>query len=269
MSEEEDYYAMQEAQLNRLRAETDNSYANQIRQSISMEERDRGLLAEQLDLSEELERIEHLLKGEILQKNPDGSKEWVPAPTEDLVVLSEEGVHLVLSTIQWYINKNTLLSNYDEETILQKMQDFSHALNDALYMGYEIYFEQPSFESCKEVIKKRIERKIQIKEFAGEILGVTIDKEKERKKLLEEMEGRIELEIEKVKNQLMKNKLKRFELVLRVVQDAVHSTYLRAFKGQERRTLREHIQVTENKGGMMVAPRRKGIGDFLGWKGRN
>jgi hypothetical protein len=231
-----------------------------------MEEQDKGILREQLDLSEELERIEHLLKGEVLQKNADGSRDWVSPPNEDLIVLSEEGVHLVLSTIQWYINKNTLLSNYDDDTILIKMQDFSHALNDALYMGYELYFEQPSFEACKKVIEKRIQRKIDIKQFSGEILGLEIDQKKERNKILAEMEGRLEEEIEKVKTQLMKNKLKRFELVMRVVQDAVHSTYLRAWKGQERRTLREHIQVTENKGGLTQPPRRRGIGEMFGWK---
>ena len=35
---------------------------------------------------------------------------------------------------------------------------------------------------------------------------------------------------------------------MRVVQDTVHSTYLRAFRGEERRTLRKHIHVSETIG---------------------
>ena len=38
--------------------------------------------------------------------------------------------------------------------------------------------------------------------------------------------------------------------VSRFVQDSVHSSYNRAWKGQERRTLREHIHITESKGGI-------------------
>ena len=32
------------------------------------------------------------------------------------------------------------------------------------------------------------------------------------------------------------------------------------------RTLREHIQVTENKGALVSPPKRRGIGEMLGWK---
>jgi hypothetical protein len=263
---EEEFMQEQEARMRRMQAETDSTYASQLQQSMALEEQDKGILREQLDLSEELERIEHLLKGEILVKQEDGSRDWVKAPNEDMEVLSEEGIHLILSTIQWYINKNTLLSNYDEDTILQKMEDFSITLNDALFMAYEKYFKMPTLDACKNVIRLRIERKAEIKEFAGELVGLQLDKEQIKKELLKEMEGRIEVELEKVREQLMKNKLKRFELIMRVVQDAVHSTYLRAYKGMERRTLREHIQVTENKGNFNQPPKRKGIGDMLGWK---
>jgi hypothetical protein len=266
MNQQEQFIAEQEAQLRRLKAETDSSYANQLQQSLAMEEQDKGILREQLDLSEELEMIERRLRGEVLQKNADGIKDWVSPPTENLKVLSEEGIYYILSFIQWYINKNTLLSNFDEDTILVKMQDFAHTLNDALYMGYEDYFEQPSFEACKDVIEKRIEKKLEIKKFSREILGLEMDKEKEKNKLLEEMEWRIEEEFEKVKIQLMKAKLKKFESIFRAIQDTVHATYLRAWKGQERRTLREHIQVTENKGGLTQPPRRRGIGEMFGWK---
>ena len=67
-----------------------------------------------------------------------------------------------------------------------------------------------------------------------------------------------------VKEQIIKDKLKRFMILLRTVQDAVHSTYLRAWKGQERTTLRQHIHISESRGGS-IQPQQPTKMNPLNW----
>jgi len=89
-------------------------------------------------------------------------------------------------------------------------------------------------------------------------MGKEVDEEKIKKEFIEEIEENIEKEITKIKEQIIKNKLKRFEIIIREVQDTVHSTYLRAWNGQERRTLRQHTHISEVVG--MKPPVVKGQG---------
>ena len=46
-------------------------------QELTMAEKERGMIKDQLDLTEELERIEHLLRGHTLKYNEQGDKEWI------------------------------------------------------------------------------------------------------------------------------------------------------------------------------------------------
>lgn len=217
----------------------------QMQQNAMMREEERSMIRDQLDLSDELEHLEHLLRGEILKKKDDGTMEWLPPPNNDLVLLSDYGIHLVMNTINFYINKNTLLSNYTEEQILVKMEDFATDLCDTIFMEYEKVFSYPSLEDCIKVLDKRIERKTELRKYAYRLTGHVVDEKIIRSQLIKEMEDRIEKELEKIKETIIKNKLKRFILLIRVIQDAVHSTYNRAWNGAERRTLRQHIQISE------------------------
>ena len=53
------------------------------------------------------------------------------------------------------------------------------------------------------------------------------------------------IERQKIKEQIIKDKLKLFEMLMREIQDIVHSAYNRAYGGQERKTLRQHIHISE------------------------
>jgi len=236
-------------------------------QQEAMQNPEKGIISEQLNLGEELDRIDYLLRGYTLDRNEEtGQSKWVKPNDNNLIVLSDYGVHLIRNTIAWYLNKNTLLSNYDEKTIMNKMEDFAGDLNDTIFMEYEKVFQYPTLEDCKIELKKRIENRKEIKIFALELIRGEEANETEKKdiedKLLKELEPIIEKELTKIKEQIIKNKLKRFLLIIREVQDAVHSTYLRALGGQERRTLREHIHISENKGGMVI-PQDRGEKNFL------
>ena len=261
----EQYLEQQDKSMQALQMQAQNAQVQQGQTEMYLQEQERSMVREQLDLSDDLIKINYLLRGFIY----DAKKgDWIKPESQEMVVLTEYGVHLVMNTIQWYINKNTLLSNYDEETILTKMEDFATALADSVFMEYEKVFQYPSMDDCQKVLEKRIANKIESKEYSLKLMGMVVNKEEIRKTILNEMQGRIQEELEKIKEQIIKNKLKRFELLIRTVQDTVHSTYLRAWKGQERGTLRKHTHVSETIGGNMP-PNSRG-GSPLSWfTGRN
>lgn len=224
-------------------------------QEMIMEDNLKGTISEQLDLDDQLEKIGYLLKGYVQEIDENRGKIWVAPKDNEMRILSEYGVHLIKNVIQFYLNKNTLLSNYDEATINKKMEDFSNSLNDDIFMEYDKVFLYPSLEDCKKILDERIKRKKELRIYALEVLGKEVselEKEEIKYEILKSVELVIEKELEKIREQLMKNKLKRFELLIRCIQDTVHSTYQRAWKGQERTTLRQHIHISENRGGIPV-----------------
>ena len=71
-----------------------------------MEERETNMASEQLDLSQELQRIEHLLRGHIIKTGENGMPYWDETITEDCPPpLNEYGVRTIMKTISFYLNK--------------------------------------------------------------------------------------------------------------------------------------------------------------------
>lgn len=242
-------------QLRSAKLNADVEKLGNIQQELVMGDNLKGTISEQLNLDDQLEKIGYLLKGYVQETDEVKGKTWVAPENNEMRILSDYGVHLIKNVIQFYLNKNTLLSNYDEATINAKMEDFSNSLNDDIFMEYDKVFLYPSLEDCQEVLDERFQRKKDLRIYALEVLGKKVDENKEKeieKEILEKVELTIEKELEKIREQLMKNKLKRFELLIRCIQDTVHSTYLRAWKGQERTTLRQHIHVSETRGMMPI-----------------
>jgi len=261
----EQYLEQQNKSMEAMQMQNQNAQVQQGQTEMYLQEQERSMVREQLDLSDELIKINYLLRGYIYDSKQG---EWIAPANQEMEVLTEYGVHLIMNTIQWYINKNTLLSNYDEETILTKMEDFATALADSVFMEYEKVFKYPSMKDCEKVLELRIANKVESKQYSLKLMGLAVNVDEIRMKILKEMEGRIQEELEKIKEQIIKNKLKRYELLTRTVQDTVHSTYLRAWKGQERGTLRKHTHVSETIGGGM--PQNSRGGSPLSWfTGRN
>lgn len=226
-----------------------------MNQAILTEKKEESLGIQQLDLTVEMREIEYLLKGYILQADEYGQEIWVDSKDERLKILTDFGVQKILQVLRSYLNKNTLLSNYDDDTILNKMEDFGETLADNIFMRYDEYFLYPSFEAVKEEFEKRIKNKTELRKYAYEIIGEEKAEEDIKKELLKEVEGKIEREFGVIREQLMKNKLKDFEIIMRQIEDIVHSAYQRAWKGEERTGLRRHYHVSELKGGQ--TPERK------------
>lgn len=248
--EEAEFLDQQQKEMLMLKADSQMKEFNSAQQVMDMQNQNQNLnlLKEQLDLAEELDKIDKLLRGQIIKQDEKGNAYWASPEDDDLIILTEAGINYVNWVIQWYLTKNTLLSNYDVDTINKKMEDLSKTISDNLFMKYNVYFKQPTLEDCKKEIKERIKRKVDLRKFASELAGESKEESEIRKEVIMEMEGRIERELIVIKEQKNKEKLKMYESLIRFIQDTIHSAYLRAYGGQERRTLRQHIHISENVG---------------------
>lgn len=112
-------------------------WQNQAQSSMFSTNQNEDLIRWQLDLQSDLIRIEHLLRGHVMTFDQDGNEYWKEPTDKNHCVFNEHGVQLIMNTILFYINRNTVLSNYDEPTIKWKMHDFSDTLADLIYMKYE------------------------------------------------------------------------------------------------------------------------------------
>jgi len=141
----------------------------------------------QLEVDSILERAEHLFRGDKLEVREEGGVRWVKAKTEDEKLLNEFGVSQLMEVMVMYVNRNTLLSNYDEETINAKMYDFGMEVADLIFLKYE--------KMGMDTLEKR----------------------------------------------------KKYPMIVREMLDMVHSTYLRALHGGERKALISTISVTQSQ----------------------
>lgn len=246
MDEEERLRQEQYETDEQMRSHLEKQQIAQAQRTAFEQQQNTGMVKEQLDLAPELERIENLLRGKFQTTDEYGEIVWKDPINKQNIILTEEGIQFILNSISWYLNKNLLLSNYDEETINSKMEDYSISLSDLLFMRSEIYFTKPSIEYCEEVLVKRIDSMVERRLSHMRIQGLEItDKTKKeiRNQIVSNMQ--LEKEIDKISENQIKDRLKGFEHLIRVIQDAVHSTYNRSYMGGERRSIRQSMHVSE------------------------
>jgi len=111
--------------------------ATQQSGSLFQNNNDNNLIVWQLEVDNVLERIEHLLKGEIVGYDEDGSQIYVKPEDTSLITLNSYGVQLVMNIISFYLNRNTILSHYKEERINKILFDLGNKLANLIYINYE------------------------------------------------------------------------------------------------------------------------------------
>ena len=89
---------------------------------------EENLIRWQLDLKEDMNRIYHLLNGHKPYEAEDGSIKYKESDNEDSQTFNDQGVNLIMNIMSFYLNRNTLLSNYDNDTINWKVSDFMDCL---------------------------------------------------------------------------------------------------------------------------------------------
>jgi len=94
---------------------------------------DENIIRWQLELNDILERAEHILRGDV-PKFREGHIVWEANPHPQLNALNEQGVAECMKVLSMYINRNTILSDYDNAEINIKVFDFSRAINNLIFM---------------------------------------------------------------------------------------------------------------------------------------
>jgi len=166
----------------------------------------------QLDLQEQLENIGHSLRGHVLAGNEEGITSWQEATDKRDIIFTEYGVQEILRYLLQYLNKNTILSNYDEPTINLKVYDSGYELLDLIFTRYEKFFYITPVE---ELIRINPE--------------ITVG------------------EVEDIQDEEMKQKIKHLGSSTRPIVDAIHSAFLRALNGGERDSLRSARLLTQSE----------------------
>ena len=150
---------------------------------------DEDLVKWQLELNDILERAEHILRGDIVSFQ-GGHIIWTKNTDPKGNCLNEFGVQIIMKFLSNYINRNTILSDYEQDEINYKVYDAGRELNNLIFMKYEE-------------------------------MGMTDE-----------------------------DKRKEYPMIVREMVDLVHSSYKRALKGGERRSLREMIQIQQSTSSM-------------------
>lgn len=103
----------------------------------SIQSQDSNLIVWQLELDNILERIEHLLKGDIVTEDENGNIKYSKPKDKSLIVLNDYGVQLIMNQVSFYLNRNTILSNYKEDRIYEILYDLGNELADLVFINYE------------------------------------------------------------------------------------------------------------------------------------
>ena len=180
--------------------------------SIFQGPENENIIQWQLDLQEQLENIGHSLRGHVIAENEEGIASWQEATDKRDIIFTEYGVQEILRYLLQYLNKNTILSNYDEPTINLKVYDSGYELTDLIFTRYEKFFYITPVE---ELIKINPE--------------ITVG------------------EVEDLQAEEMKQKIKHLASSIKPIVDAIHSAFLRALNGGERDSLRSARLLTQSE----------------------
>lgn len=241
-----------------------NLASNQAKKlQYEMDDTEKTFAEAQLECDTTLDNIYHLLKQDVWKFDEDkGIMDWFSIPDKKKRVLTEEGVDKIMQVMRSYINKETLLSNFDDKMIMRRMLEFSLSLSAILFMKYEIYFRTPTLEECYDILKKRIDDKLEAIKMSCNIMEKPFNEEEEKEKILLELEGREQYELKKIKDETRKLNLREFEMIFTQLKALVEATHNRAWKGEERGSLRRHININEMIGGNQQMTSKKKWGLF-------
>jgi len=97
---------------------------------------DDNLVKYQLEVNDILERAEHILSGDV-PAFEQGHMIWAKNPEPENNTLNSLGVREIMQRLAMYINRNTILSDFEQEEIDNKALEFGKALNNLIFMKYE------------------------------------------------------------------------------------------------------------------------------------
>jgi hypothetical protein len=227
---------LEQEKITRLALQNDN-----MRSGSFPTEQTKNLVEYQLDLKEDLNHLFHLLSGHELGIDSLGNESWIEPKDQRMKILSEYGVKQIMNIVRFHINRNTLLSKYNIEEVNDKLRDFAETLISLVFNRQELFFDYPSpeelFDKCKKIADEN---------------NIRYRDDELYEKCLEWSQEELD------------NKFAHFKMLCLCLIDAVENTYHRAVDGLERKSLREHTQISQMANTSMSAelPRVKRGGIF-------
>ena len=200
-----------------------------------------NLIRWQLDLKEDIDRIYHLLKGDIIKYDDDGNVFYDEPDDPDLMPFNENGVQTIMNVMYFYLNRNTILSNYSEDVIKWKVHDFGWELNDLIFNKYD---DMMMTIDIKKEIEDLIGHKVTLLKNGKYVANIEY---KDGEIYIEELGESITDYIDEIRKNHISQKIKLFPMIVRELVDSVHSAYLRAYHGGERESLRTARTVTQSE----------------------
>lgn len=225
MNEDEYSYLKDLETQNRMNKLDMANLSNLANSTISSSQQ-TNLIEWQLELDNILEKMDHILRGHVLVFE-DGNVNWEKPKDEGRIIFSEYGVQEILGILSMYLNRNTILSNYDETQINDKVYDFSIEIIELINNKYEDIFYEPSTAYSRKVLYKFLK-----------------EHPKELEKCLEDREYFLR-KLEDTRHDLRYERIKAYPVIVRWIVDSVHSAYNRALNGGERESLRKIMTVTQ------------------------
>ena len=201
-----------------------------------------NLIKWQLELDNILERAEHILRGDKLEFDSNRNLIWHRNNNPDDNILNEYGVSEVMRILSMYLNRNTILSDYEPEEIDVKVLDFGREVNDMFYMKSEEMGLDVSFERAFQILYRTTARVM----FSDE--GIKVISILESGELLFQLLSPVQIhEIVVYRSRVALEKRKNYPMLIREIVDIVHSAYKRALRGGEKRSLREARTITQSE----------------------
>lgn len=151
MSEQEQDVENYEAQLNREIADLQQQKASSaLSNAVQTNQTDKNIIEFQLDTSDMLEKLERFYKGEYEGFDKNNRPIWKIPDDKELITFNEFGVSSMMEIVTKYIDKNTMLSTYSEERIMEILADIGDELVLFILCNYEkigldTYFKKTKF----------------------------------------------------------------------------------------------------------------------------
>ncbi len=129
----------EELAIRNLQAKLSQSESNnaKLSQAVTLFQGDENdnLVKWQLDVEGELVRIERLLRKQIPKRDGKGNVYYVDCVDNQL--FNEKGINETMNLLSWYLNKNIILSCYNDKQIDQIMFQFNEEIIDFFYTSME------------------------------------------------------------------------------------------------------------------------------------
>jgi len=231
-----------------------------------LEEKEKGIIDVQLEVKSIRLEIYHFLRQDNFSVSEETEKEiWTPIANQGERTLTDWGVERLMQLIHFYINKNNLLTNFDEKQINRLMYTFMKEVNDLILLKYQNLFRIPTFEECREIIKEKVDDRKKMRMFTLEILGKEINEEEITKELMLELEKTLEKEMLKIREEKRKEKIRDYGILLAQLEVITYAALNRAFRGEERGSIRRHTQISELIGGRNPQGTPQSKGGIFPW----